>query len=429
MWLQIRSGAWLTSGRARAYPLILLTVSLLFAVIWIALSDRLIDRNGKPIGTDFSNVWAAGNLVLDGQSTAPYDPARQHEAEQKTFDGREAPFFGWHYPPLFLIVAAGLALLPYGWSLLAWMALTLPAYLLVMRAIVPRRETLLLALAFPAVFVNLGHGQNGFLTAALLGGGLLLLDQRPTLAGVLIGLLAYKPQFGLLIPLVLVATARWRVIAAAGTTVLSAGVLTLVLFGPQVWLAFADSTSFTRTVALESGSIGWPKIQSLFSAVRMWGGGIEAAYVAQAALAVVVAASLVRLWRTPAAAELKAAAFLCACLLTTPYVFDYDLVVLGVAIAFFARHALVNRFRDYEISLLALAWWTPLIARSVADTGGIPLGLIALLALYALTLWRAAVDLGTRAPMCAAASPEAFAVPDQNGVRWRIAADNVPSSR
>ena len=81
-------------------------------------------------------------------------------------------------------------------------------------------EPLLLALAFPAVYVNLAHGQNGFLSAALLGGSLLILDQRPKLAGVLIGLLAYKPQFGVLIPLVLIATGRWTVIAAAAATVL-----------------------------------------------------------------------------------------------------------------------------------------------------------------------------------------------------------------
>src|SRR5215471_18470703 len=269
MWQRIKSGAWLTRERLRGYAVILLAISLLASVIWIALADGLIDRNGKPIGTDFSNVWAAGRLVLDGEPAAPYDPARQHAAEKKAFSGHEVPFFGWHYPPFFLIVAAALALLPYGWALLAWIALTLPVYLVVMRAIVPRPETLLIALAFPAVYVNIGHGQNGFLTAALLGGGLLLLDRRPATAGALLGLLAYKPQFGLLIPLVLVATGRWRTTAAAMIVVAAAAAATLVLFGPQVWHAFAASTEFTRVVVLEMGNTGWQKIQSLFSAVRM----------------------------------------------------------------------------------------------------------------------------------------------------------------
>ena len=133
-------------------------------------------------------------------------------------------------------------------------------------------------------------------------------------------------------------------------------------------------------VVLEAGDTGWEKIQSIFSAVRMWGGSIELAYAAQAALALALAASLVWLWRSRAADDLKAAALACACLLATPYVLDYDLVVLAVAIAFFVRHALnQNRgFRDYEISVLAFVWIAPLIARSVAGTIGLPLGFLAM---------------------------------------------------
>jgi alpha-1,2-mannosyltransferase len=361
---------------------------------WLALADGLIDPTGNPVGTDFSNVWAAGRLALEGHPAAPYDPLLQHAAERKAFGGRDVPFFGWHYPPFFLISAAGLALLPYAWSLFVWMALTLPAYLFVIRKIVPRPGTVLVSLAFPAVFINLGHGQNGFLTAALLGGSLLLLDRRPFAAGALIGLLAYKPQFGLLIPLVLLAPGRWRAIAGAAATVLAATAVSTALFGLGVWLAFADSTAFTRTVVLEAGGTGWEKIQSLFSAVRMWGGDIQTAYFAQAMLGTLIAASLVWLWRVPAAIELKAAALPCACLLTTPYVLDYDLVVLAVSIAFFVRFALSQGLHDYELSVLAFAWAAPLIARSVAAISGIPIGLLAMLAIYGLILRRARVELG-----------------------------------
>ena len=144
--------------------------------------------------------------------TAPFDLARQHAREQAIF-GEATPFYGWHYPPFFLFVAAALALMPYGVALAIWQAVTLGLYLLAIRAIlvvIPRCEPdlprfdraqlqggmdsdsrfatsghdwLLLALAFPAVLVNLGHGQNGFLTAALLGGALVVLDRRPLVAG------------------------------------------------------------------------------------------------------------------------------------------------------------------------------------------------------------------------------------------------------
>jgi len=261
-----------------------------------------------------------------------------------------------------------------------------------MRAILPRRETILIAAAFPAVFVNIGHGQNGFLTTALLGGALHLLDRRPYLAGVLIGLLTYKPQFGVLIPIALVAGSRWRTIGAAAITAACLLAVSFAALGEGVWHAFAQSTTFTRTIVLEQGDTGWEKIQSIFSAARMWGGSVHLAYAIQIALAVALAASLAWLWRSDAAFELKAAALSVASLLATPYVLDYDLVAAGVAIAYFARLGLARGFRDYEISLLVAAWLLPLVTRGVAQLTAVPLALLTLLTLYGLILRRAALD-------------------------------------
>lgn len=387
----LRSGRWVTPDRMRGYSLILLAFYALAIIGWIALADGLTDRNGKPLGTDFSNVYAAGILTLEGHAADAYDPALQHAAEKRVF-GAETPFFGWHYPPFFLLIAAVLATVPYAWALLAWMVLTVPAYLAAVRAICPRPETPLLAAAFPAAFVNLGHGQNGFLTAALLGGALQLLDRRPWVAGALIGMLAYKPQFGLLIPLVLLVTGRWHVIASACITVVMLAALSTLILGVGIWPAFAASAEFSRSIVLEAGATGWEKIQSMFSAVRSLGGPIEVAYAAQGLLTLSLAVSLVWLWRSRAAYELKAAALALACLLATPYVLDYDLMAVAVAIAFLARHGFSNGFRDYEISLLALAWAMPLMARSIMGATGVPVGVIVLIALYALTMRRAITD-------------------------------------
>jgi hypothetical protein len=395
IWQGLRSGEWLTAARARGYSLILLGICSIAIAGWIALSDGLIDRNGKPVGTDFSNVYAAGSLTLQGRPEAAYAPALQHAAEKAAFGGREVPFYGWHYPPFFFAIAALVAAVPYAWGLAIWLAASFAAYLAALRAILPRPETLLVAAAFPAVFVNIGHGQNGFLTAALLGGALQLLDRRPWLAGVLIGCLAYKPQFGVLIPIALLAGGRWRTIGAAAAAVAALVVVSFVTLGGGVWHAFADSMTFTQTVVLEQGDTGWEKIQSVFSAVRMWGAGVELAYAVQIALALLLAASLAWLWRSDAAYELKAAALATGSLLATPYVLDYDLVVLAVAIAFFVRHGLNRGFRDFEISLLAAAWIVPLLSRAIAGATGIPLGLLVMLALYVFTLRRALRDGAT----------------------------------
>lgn len=393
----VRSGAWLTRARFRGYSLILLVIVAAALTIWAVLADRLIDRNGKPLGTDFSNVYAAGILVHEGRASDAYDPARQHAAERAVFAGRDVPFYGWHYPPFFFAIAAAVAAFPYAIGLILWQLCSGIAYVLTIRAIVPppiaARDVYLAAVAFPAVFVNLGHGHNGFLTAALLGGALLALDRRPLLAGILIGLLAYKPQFGVMIPVALVAGGRWRTIAAAGSTIAALIALTYVTLGLDVWRAFAASTAFTQTVVLEQGGTGWAKIQSLFSAARMWGASVPIAYALQTALALALAGTLAWLWRSRASDALKASALASACLLATPYVLDYDLVVLGIAIAFYVRHGLDNGFEDDEISLLAAAWTVPLVARGIAGAAFLPLGFITVAALYAVTLRRAVSDL------------------------------------
>ena len=396
----LRTGAWLTRERVRLVALALLAAFVLGAGFLIATSNGLNDRFGRPLGTDFSNVYAAGSYVLDGQAAAPFDPARQFAREQTIF-GQATQFYGWHYPPFFLGLAGLLATMPYWLALIAWQGVTLLFYLLAMRAIVsPHPEVtsdrlwLLLALAFPAVFINLGQAHNGFLTAALIGAALTQLDRRPLVAGMLIGLLAYKPQFGPLIPLVLITTGRWRVFAAAAATVAVMTIAVTLAFGVDVWSAFLATGKFTRTVVLEQGGTGWYKIQSVFSWVRMWGGGIAFAYAAQGAVMLAVAAALIWLWRSPAAFPLKAAGLLIGSLLATPYSLDYDLMLLAPAIAYLALDGFARGFGAYEKTILAALWIVPLVARSVPQATLIPLAVPVMLLAFVLLLRRAMKEAG-----------------------------------
>jgi hypothetical protein len=129
IWQGLRSGEWLTAARARTYALILLATCGLAIIGWLAASRGLIDPNGKPIGTDFSNVYAAGELTWQGKPADAYDPALQHAAEKASFGGREVPFYGWHYPPFFFAVAFLVASLPYALGLALWLAASFAAYL------------------------------------------------------------------------------------------------------------------------------------------------------------------------------------------------------------------------------------------------------------------------------------------------------------
>jgi glycosyl transferase family 87 len=397
----LRSGAWLTRERTRLAAAALLVASVAGLLYLAVTANGLIDLQGRPLGTDFSNVYAAGTYVLDGDPEAPFDPVRQHAREQRIF-GEATPFYGWHYPPFFLFVAAALALMPYGVALAVWQAVTLCLYLLTIRAILspsPRAAGrgddwlwLLVALAFPAVLINIGHGQNGFLTAALLGAALVQLDRRPLLAGMLFGLLAYKPQFGLMIPLALAASGRWRSFTAAAAAVALLALATTVAFGPHVWQAFLDSTRFTRLVVLEQGNTGWYKIQSIFAWARMWGGSIPLAYALQGVVTVALGGALIWLWRGSARYPLKAAALCLAAILATPYSFDYDMMALTPAIAFVAADGFARGFGPWEKTALAALWLAPLVARSVAHITLIPIGVSAMLAVFILLLRRSTIQ-------------------------------------
>lgn len=339
---RLATGAFLTRARIRVWASFFLLGFAIAIAYLFATAHGLNDYAGRPLGTDFSDIYAAGMAALHGAAAAPFDILKQQKLEQAIF-GATTPLYGWHYPPFFLLVAAPLAKLPYVASLIVWQLATLALYLIAVRALLARapdlardKSWLLAALGFTAVFVNLTHGHNGFLTAALFGGALALLEPRPVLAGVLFGLLAYKPQFGILIPLVLAATGRWRSFLAAAVTVAALAALTTVLFGIGVWPAFLAATRFTREVVLEQGGTGFYKIQSVFAWVRLWGGSVPAAYGAQATIFVIMAVFLVRIWRSALSFEIKGAALCIASLLATPYSLDYDLMLLAPAIALMA---------------------------------------------------------------------------------------------
>ncbi|SEE56857.1 Protein of unknown function [Rhizobiales bacterium GAS188] len=387
----MRSGAFLTRERLRMYPLILVIAYALSLGLLFATSHADMDMLGRPLGTDFSEVYAAGIFVREGEPAKPFDNLA-HAAMQKTLFGPDAPFYAWGYPPYFLVLAALLSCLPYLVALIVWQAATLSLYLAAMRRIVASKATLLLALGFPAVYVNLTHGQNGFLTASLMAGGLLALDKRPLLAGMLFGCLAYKPQFCVLLPVALIAGRHWRASLAAAAMLAVMTLATLLAFGSETWMAFLDSLPFSRQVIIEQGNTGFEKFQTVFGALRLLGGPIPLAYVLQSTSTIAVAAIVALLWWTGAERRLRSAALMAATLLATPYALDYDMMILGPAIAFLASYGLENGFRPHEKLLLGCVWCVPLLARSTAQYASIPIGVICIALLFVAAVSRALSD-------------------------------------
>jgi arabinofuranan 3-O-arabinosyltransferase len=341
------------------------------------------DRAGVP--TDFVGVWSAGKLVLGGHPAAAYDWPAHKLVEESAVGHPFEGYYGWHYPPTFLFVAIVLALLPYTTAYMIWTLGTFPAYLAAIRAIIGDRIGYLLAAAFPAVLANAVVGQNGFITAALVGGTLLLMERRPVLAGLLLGLLTYKPHLGLLFPVALIAGGHWRVFVIAAVVAMLMAAASWLAFGSECWQAFFGNIGHTEQVFLSQGQADWSKLQTAFGLTRTLGGSETLAWTAQAAVALVTAGAVALLWRSDAAPEVKAAALGCGVALATPYLYAYDLVVLAVPLAFLFRLGRTHGFLRHELAGIGLACLLVLIFPFVKA----PVGFAAALVIAALTARRA----------------------------------------
>jgi hypothetical protein len=387
----LRTGEWLTPARLRTYPLILLVFFSLALGFLIATANGNLDRFGRPLGTDFSEVWAAGQIAASSQPQNAYD-VEAHKAEQIAHFGPSDAFYLWSYPPYFLVVAGVLGALPYLAALGLWQGVTLTGYLAAVFASLwssklSWQKILLPVIAFPAAFVNLIHGQNGFLTAALLAGGVLNLQTRPRLAGILFAGLAYKPQYTLMIPFALLAGQYWQTIVSGSLTLGLMTLATFLLYGSGVWDGFFAGLGLARHYVLDEGGAGLEKMQSFFAAARLCGSSLSQAYLFQGIGFIGLAAAIVWLWRSNADTRLKGAGLLTATLLAAPYSFDYDLVILGPALAMIVALGCEHGFPSYQKTMLGGLWLLPLLARPLALASSVPVSCLCLTATLLFILY------------------------------------------
>lgn len=363
----------------------LIVAQAVYLAASFAQGSWLIAADGGGLPTDFVNVWAAGHMALAGHAASVYDWPAHKAVEVMALGHPFAGYFGWHYPPTFLFVAMGLALLPYTVAQLLWSFGTFLIYLVAMRAVIGDRAGWLLAAAFPAVLCNFVVGQNGFLSAALFGAGLLFIERRPVVAGVLIGLLSFKPHLGLLIPVALIAGGYWRVIFTAAIVATFWAAISLAAFGVDAWLGFAANIGHTSQAFLSDGWADWGKLQTAFGLVRILGGSESLAWGAQTVFALSAAACVALIWHSRADYEIKAATLATGALLATPYLYTYDLVVLAIPLAFLFRASRVKGSRPYETAGIGLACLLVLIFPFVTA----PVGFAAVLVVAALVARRA----------------------------------------
>lgn len=394
----LRTASWLGRKRVRGYVVLLALLNVAILVFLVATSRDGVDRNGFLLGSDFISFWTAGRMLLSGGEV--YDMAA-HIAAQRAFFAPEEGFTAFFYPPSFLPFCYPLGLLGYFPALLGWLALTAAVYVLAtrpwLREAGVEMPAILLFAAFPPVLITVTHGQTSFLVAALLGAGAWCVRSRPLLAGVLFGLATIKPQLGLLVPVALLATGQWRVIMSAGVAAVLLAAFSAAVSGPEIWsewLAIGDKAQ----EAMSQGVVGYDKMVSPFAAVMLLGAPAALAYALQALVSLGVAAAIafsgIRQGWTP----LLGALVLAGAPLATPFVLDYDLVLLAFPLAMLAARP----FAPWEKIGLALAFVAPAFARPLAMEAGIPI-MVPVMLLMFLLLWKRARRADRRTPAAATA--------------------------
>ena len=316
-------------------------------VLWASLALASVFavqvwQAGSMLYPDVWGFWTFGRYALTHAPATIYDDAALHAFQAGLGIPDANGFYPYPYPPWFLLAVTPLGWLHYPAAALLWRAVTFGGLVLALGAWRWPRDghrdghwdghrdghwdrALLLAVA-PACALSFVVGQNGFLTAALMLGGVRLLPGRPVLGGALLGALAYKPQFAVLVPFFLVFGGHWRALAGAALAVALLTTAAILAFGAEIWPAWLHSMQ-EQALTLTAGRT--PKLDQMptvTAAVQLLGGSAGLGHFVQGVAAM---GALAALWR--GRPGLHPAVLPLATLVATPYAFGYDLPVIAGA--------------------------------------------------------------------------------------------------
>lgn len=309
-------------------------VSLVAYVATLSFRDPY-PRDGSSliIGRDFINLWMYGRAAFTVDPGRWYDLASYHAALRDLL-GMELTGPNWSYPPTVMWLAAPFGQLPYLVALLAFSLLGPPLLACVARHDLSDRRIVVLVLVSPAAVFCLICGQGAFLFAALLIAIFAVLDRRPVLAGCLIGLLTIKPQLGLLFPVLLLASGRWRAFVAASITMVALAAVTAMVFGLDSWRQYIElGLPVQGQVLADPDGIATPFFPTIYMNLRGIGAAPSVALAIQGVIAIAAAAAVAvaARWAGTVDRDLARAQFFAASVCASPYLLDYDLLPLTYA--------------------------------------------------------------------------------------------------
>ncbi len=356
----------------------LVLLFLMLATGWVkeGYTNCLLFTNVKETGgacfydSDFLSHWVTARLVVTGHAADTYtDAANDALARAEVPSDSTSPPYnlrGNAYPPTMMVALAPLGFLSYTTAYRVFMGVGLIALVLMawqwggMLAVAA-------ALAFPGTWLCAFAGQNGLFTGGMLGLGLAVLSRRPMLAGVFLGMCCVKPQFGLLLPVLLLVGREWRTFWAASVTVVAFVTMSFVVGGGiAVWEAFFHGGMAAAQNILDSWHL-WSRFSSVHGALRQQGVDRTVALAFQAVGTVLATVAAALVWRRTTQPGLRAAAALFATLLSVPVVYDYDLpIALAGGLAFLSvgfNRWTVLLFPALVLAYFFLAFFVPLGVR------------------------------------------------------------------
>lgn len=246
-------------------------------------------------------------------------------------------FRPWFYPPSFLVLLLPFAPLGLVGSYVAFQLATGGFLAAALRKgdsdATASRYLIAAVLISPAASNNMVDGQCAFLVAGLVVAGVRLITPRPVLAGAVLGLLSFKPQFFLLVPFALIALDQWRSLIAAAASALVLALLSALIFGVDLWIwwipqAIANLTS-PDPKWVEYGRI-WG--HSVWACAVLLGLPTRLASLLQLAALVGSAIATFVAFRSSLAMDKKLAVLLASAVLAAPHSGPYDAVLLVVAV-------------------------------------------------------------------------------------------------
>jgi alpha-1,2-mannosyltransferase len=338
---------------------------------------------------DFLVFYAAVQTVFDGKLSLLYDVDAFTQYQNSLFGPERLaqpvhfrPFF---YPPSWLLILLPFGLLGVVKAYAVFMTATAGAA----TALVGRRDWLgwLAVVTSPAAMWVVLAGQNTLLSIALMYGGLRLLDRVPAAAGILLGLLSYKPQMWLLVPLALIAAARWKALAWMAATAALLALASAAAFGPGLWLAFFDAASGVASERLADSMFehAYMHMTTLLASARIVGLAPTLSVIIQLIGTGLAVAAVWQVFRRHGSSDARTAVLVAGTFLVSPYILNYDLLLLMPAVVALFRLAAVQGFYPAERVLYGLLWVLPTLAL-ILNRAGLPIVPLVVLG-FGLVAW------------------------------------------